>query len=65
MSKNKIVGLVLAIVAFTAIAPTLTAQTNLLSEDFEGSFPPTGWTQNSSFPTAWRRTTTPTRGLTM
>lgn len=61
MSKNKIVGLVLAIVAFTAIAPTLTAQTNLLSEDFEGSFPPSGWTQNSSFPTAWRRNDTYTR----
>ncbi len=61
MNKNKLVGFVLAFFAFTGLLTTLSAQTSLLSEDFEGSFPPAGWTQNPSFSTAWRRNDTYTR----
>ncbi len=34
------------------------AQTSLLLENFEGTFPPTGWTTNPSWPTGWMRNST-------
>lgn len=56
MMKNRIVGVVLAFLAIAAFAPALNAQTSLLSENFNSTvFPPSGWSQNWTSPSAaWR-----------
>jgi hypothetical protein len=43
---KKVVGIAIAIVFLAALVPNLDAQTTVLSEDFEGSFPPSGWSTN-------------------
>ena len=57
MSK-KVVGIAVAVLLFAALAPSLTAQpvTLLAQEQFEGTFPPAGWTTtNQSGNNQWFR----------
>lgn len=44
MSK-KVIALAVAVLVCGVLIPNLSAQTNLLHQDFEGSFPPSGWTR--------------------
>lgn len=54
--RSKLLLIATALVFLTALVPALEAQTSVLSEDFEGSFPPAGWLQNWTSPQmAWRR----------
>lgn len=41
---KKVIGIAVAAVMFAVLVPGLNAQTVVLGEDFEGSFPPSGWT---------------------
>ncbi len=54
---KKVFGIAFAVMFCAALVPGLNAQTSLLTENFEGSFPPSGWetTVGSESPNQWFR----------